>query len=163
MKPIPLLALVLFVTFVPGCTSNTSPPKIGKPAPDFTVQDSAHSVTLSQFRGKVVVLNFWASWCAPCIQETPALVAMQERMRSKGVVILGVSIDEDEAAYNRFLKQYGINFVTVREPNQNVARIYGTSGWPETYIIDRNGIVRRKFIGPVEWTSPEVLEFLGKV
>ena len=160
MKRILFLVLVLTLT---SCYSGSRPPKIGAIAPDFTVQDSAHSVTLSQFRGKVVVLNFWASWCAPCIQETPALVAMQERMRSKDVVILGVSIDEDEAAYNRFLKQYGINFVTVREPNQNTARVYGPTGWPETYILDRNGVVRRKFIGPVEWTSPEVLEFLGKV
>lgn len=146
-----------------GCYSGTHPPRIGSSAPDFTVQDSDHKVTLSQFRGQVVVLNFWATWCPPCIEETPALIKMQRRMKDKGVVVLAVSIDVDENAYHKFLKDYGVNMVTVRDEDQKAATLYGTHGWPETYIIDRNGIIRRKFIGPVEWNSPEVTEFLNKL
>ena len=75
----------------------------------------------------------------------------------RGIVVVGVSIDVDGDAYHRFLKQHGINFVTVRDPDQKVAGMYGTSGWPETYIIDRQGVLRRKFVGPVDWNAPDVV------
>ncbi|MBZ5550444.1 MAG: TlpA family protein disulfide reductase [Acidobacteriia bacterium] len=146
-----------------GCYSSTHPPRIGSAAPDFTVQDSDHKVTLSQFRGRVVVLNFWATWCPPCIEETPSLIKMQSRMKDKGVVVLAVSIDVDDAAYHKFLKDYGVNMVTVRDDAQKAASLYGTHGWPESYVIDRSGVIRRKFIGPVEWNSPEVTEFLNRL
>lgn len=84
-------------------------------------------------------------------------------MKAKGVTVVGVSIDVDGDAYHRFLKDHGVTFVTVRDPEQKSSRLYGTSGWPETYIIDRNGVVRRKFIGPVDWNSVEVTEFLTKL
>jgi cytochrome c biogenesis protein CcmG/thiol:disulfide interchange protein DsbE len=132
-------------------------------APDFTVRDSDRTVTLSQLRGQVVVLNFWATWCPPCIEEMPSLVQMQERMKSKGVTVLAVSIDVDENAYRKFLTQHGVNLLTVRDPDEKTPNLYGTHMWPETYIIDRNGIVRRKFIGAVDWTEPEVIEFIGKL
>ena len=146
-----------------GCYSGSRPPRIGNAAKDFTVQDSDRKVSLDQFKGRVLVLNFWATWCPPCVEELPSLEVMQERMRGRGVVVLGVSIDVDENAYHRFVKERGVNFLTVRDPQQKVATLYGTSGWPETYIIDRQGIVRRKFIGAVEWNSPEVLQFLSKL
>jgi peroxiredoxin len=88
---------------------------------------------------------------------------MQERMKARGVVVLGVSIDADEEAYHRFLKLRNVNFMTVRDPEEKVATLYGTSGWPETYVIDRKGVLRRKFVGPVDWTSPEVMDFLSKL
>ena len=108
-------------------------------APDFTVQDSDHTVTLSQFRGQVVILNFWATWCPPCVEETPAMVRMQARLKDKGVVVLAVRIDADAAAYHKFLKDYSVNMVTVRDEAKKAASIYGTFGWPERYVIDRNG------------------------
>jgi len=146
-----------------GCYSGNRPARIGSNAPDFTVQDSDHKVTLSQFRGQVVVLNFWATWCPPCIDETPSLVQMQARLKSKGVVVLAVSIDADDAAYHKFLKDYSVNMVTVRDEAKKASSLYGTFGWPESYVIDRNGVIRRKFIGPVDWTSPEVTDYLSKL
>src|SRR5271155_2069459 len=146
-----------------GCYSGSRPARIGSNAPDFTVQDSDHKVTLSEFHGQVVILNFWATWCPPCVEETPSLVQMQARFKNKGVVVLAVSIDDDDAAYHKFLNQYHVNMVTVRDESQKTARLYGTFGWPETYVIDRNGIIRRKFIGPVDWTSPEVSDYLSKL
>jgi peroxiredoxin len=109
------------------------------------------------------VLNFWATWCAPCTEELPSLMTMQDHLRDKGVVVLGVSIDVDQDAYHRFLRQHGINFLTVRDPDQKVAAMYGTSVWPETYVIDRQGVLRRKVIGGVDWNTPEILQFLSKL
>jgi cytochrome c biogenesis protein CcmG, thiol:disulfide interchange protein DsbE len=146
-----------------GCYSGGGPTRIGASAPDFTVQDSDHKVSLSQFRGQVVVLNFWGSFCPPCIEETPSLVRMQDRMKARGVVVLGVSIDTDDAAYHKFLKDYKINLVTVRDGDQKSSSLYGTFGWPEAYVIDRNGVIRRKFIGAVDWNSPEITDYLSKL
>jgi cytochrome c biogenesis protein CcmG/thiol:disulfide interchange protein DsbE len=146
-----------------GCYSGSRPAHIGDAARDFSVQDSDRKVDLRQFRGQVVVLNFWATWCPPCVEELPSLMVMQERTKTKGIVVLGVSIDVDGDAYHSFLKLHGINFMTVRDPEQKVAMLYGTTGWPETYVIDRQGVLRRKFVGAVDWTSPEVLDFLSKL
>jgi peroxiredoxin len=146
-----------------GCYSGTRPPRVGLAAPDFTVRDSDRTVTLSQFKGQVVVLNFWATWCPPCIEEMPSLVRMQQRMQPRGVTVLAVSVDADEGSYRRFLKDHGVNLLTVRDPDQKSTGLYGTSKFPETYIIDRQGVMRRKFIGAVDWTEPEVIDFLSKL
>jgi cytochrome c biogenesis protein CcmG, thiol:disulfide interchange protein DsbE len=158
-----ILAMLCVSLLATGCYSGSRPPHVGNPARDFTVQDSDRTVSLNQFRGKIVVLNFWATWCPPCVEELPSLMSMQDRMRAQGIVVLGVSIDVDENAYHRFLKDRGVNFLTVRDPQEKVSTMYGTSGWPETYIIDRQGVLRRKFVGAVDWTSPEVVQFLGKL
>ena len=146
-----------------GCYTGSRPPRIGSNAPDFTVQDGQNKLTLSQFRGQVVVLNFWATWCPPCVEEMPSLVEMQRRMKAKGVTVLAVSVDVDDGAYRQFLKDHGVNLLTVRDPDQKSNRLYGTFKFPETYVIDRNGVMRRKFIGAVDWTEPEVTDFLGKL
>src|SRR6202142_98622 len=160
--PAALIAIGLLGALI-GCYSGNHPARIGSNAPDFTLQDSDHSITLSQFRGQVVVLNFWATWCPPCIEETPSLVRMTARMKDKGVVVLAVSIDADDAAYHKFLKDYSVNMVTVRDESRKASDLYGTFGWPETYIIDRSGVIRRKFIGAVEWNSPEITDYLSKL
>ena len=146
-----------------GCNTGSRPQHVGSAAKDFSLQDSDRKVNLNQFRGQVLVLNFWATWCPPCVEELPSLMNMQDRLRGRGVVVLGVSIDVDQSAYHRFLKERNVNFLTVLDPEQKVAGMYGTSGWPETYIIDRQGVLRRKFIGPVDWNSPEVVQFLSKL
>jgi cytochrome c biogenesis protein CcmG, thiol:disulfide interchange protein DsbE len=158
---LPLAGLML--SLCTACFNNSRPPHIGNAAKDFTVQDSDRSVSLDQFRGKIVVLNFWATWCPPCVEELPSLMAMQERMKSRDIIVVGVSIDVDGNAYHNFLREHGINFLTVRDPQQKVASMYGTSGWPETYIIDRQGILRRKIVGPVDWTSPDIVQFLSRL
>ena len=155
-------ALVLIVLLA-GCYSGSRPRHIGQAAADFTVQDSDRKVALNQFRGQVLVLNFWATWCPPCVEELPSLMTMQNRMKGSGVVVLAISVDVDGNAYHRFLKEHDVSLLTVRDPDEKVSKVYGTSGWPETFIIDRQGIVRRKFVGPVDWTSPEVMQFLSKL
>jgi len=157
------IAVVLILLALSGCYSGTRPPRIGVAAPDFTVRDSDRTVTLSQLKGQVVVLNFWATWCPPCIEEMPSLVEMQQRMKAKGVTVLAVSVDADAGSYHQFLKEHGVNLLSVRDGDMKSNNLYGTFKFPETYIIDRNGVVRRKFIGAVDWMEPEVIDFLGKL
>ena len=146
-----------------GCDRGSQPNLVGRRAPDFTVTDSDRKVELRQIEGpKVVVLNFWATWCPPCVEEIPSLSAMQFQLQDR-VQVLAVSIDEDSDACHRFLEERGIHFQTVRDPERRSADLYGTVGWPETYVIDRRGIVRRKFIGPVNWTDPDTLAYLNSL
>jgi peroxiredoxin len=135
---------------------------VGSPAPDFTVQETSRTVSLHDFRGKLVVLNFWATYCAPCVEEMPSLVRLQKEM-GPNLTVLAVSQDPDENQYRRFLETYHIDFLTVRDPQAKSSALYGTTGIPETFIIDRSGVIRRKMIGPVNWSSPEMLEYLKKL
>jgi thiol-disulfide isomerase/thioredoxin len=118
-------------------------------------------VDLAKLRGHIVLLNFWATWCVPCIEETPSLKRLQADMPQ--VTIVGVSSDEDAAAYRQFLTVNHINFLTVRDPSGRVPGLYGTVKLPETYVIDRRGVLRRKFVSAQDWTSPEILDYLGKL
>jgi len=136
---------------------------IGSAAPQFAVEDSDRRISLGDFKGKIVVLNFWATWCPPCVDEMPSLVRMQQLMRDKGVTVLAVSVDADGGSYHKFLKDHNVNLLTVRDPDQKSNNLYGTFKFPETYIIDRNGVVRRKFIGPVDWNQPDILDYLSKL
>ena len=154
-----LLLLPLFL--LAACDRVPQPPLVDRPAPEFSVQDSGRTVALKDLRGKVVVLNFWATWCPPCVEELPSLVAMQAQMRDQ-VTVFAVSVDEDEEAYRQFLVDHRVDLLTVRDPSQKSNRLYGTVKFPESYIIDPAGIVRRKYVGPVDWTQPAVREFLAK-
>ena len=165
MRRIPVLfvlVLVLILVLVAGCNRGSHPTLVGNTAPDFTVQDADRKVTLHDLRGKVVVLNFWATWCPPCVEEMPSLVRLQSNLKDR-VVVLAVSVDEDERSYRTFLKKNNVDLLTVRDPQQKSNELYGTFKFPETYIIDRNGVVQRKFIGPVDWTRPDVVEYLNKL
>ncbi len=142
-----------------GCNRGANPSRIGKAAPDFSLPDGgAKPLRLADYRGKIVMVNFWASWCGPCIQETPALVELHHERPD--IAILGISIDEDPDAYQRFLQRFHVDYTTVLDPDQKVAKIYGTDGWPETYIIDRKGVLRRKVVGDPDWSSPEMRAYL---
>ncbi len=158
-----LPASIGVVLLLSSCFSGTHPLRIGSPAPALTIQDSDRTVSLSQYRGQVVVLNFWATWCPPCVEEMPSLVAMQRRLKPKGIAVIAVSVDVDEKAYHQFLKDHNVDLLTVRDPSQKNANLYGTFKFPETYVIDRQGKMRRKFLGAIDWTSPDVMDFLGKM
>jgi len=151
--------LLLSLALAEGCDRGDHPRQIGKPAPDFTVVDGARTVQLSSYRGKVVVLNFWATWCAPCIEEIPYLNKLQQQMPQ--VVVLGVDMGEDDGSYRQFLADNRVGFLTIRDAQQHSNALYGTSRPPETYVIDRNGQIRRKFIGPQDWTSAEIVNYLS--
>lgn len=160
VKRFTLVAAVVSLVWIAACNSN-HPPRIGSTAPDFTITDAQRTVTLSEFRGKPVVLNFWASWCGPCIEETPALIQLHNEVGGQ-VAFVGISEDEDNTAYEDFLRKYNVNFITVRD-NKRTNEVYGTFKFPETYIIDRNGKIVRKFIGATDWTAPDIVNYLKKM
>ncbi len=110
-----LLSLLLAV----GCDRGDHPRQIGRPAPDFTISEGGRSLQLSNYRGKVVVLNFWASWCAPCIEEIPSLNQLQHQMPQ--LVVLGVDVDEDASAYRQFLADHRRRFLTIRDARSGTA------------------------------------------
>lgn len=155
------LLIAMGCALASGCDRGDHPGQIGKPAPMFAVSDQERSVDLAKLRGKVIVLNFWASWCAPCIEELPSLEAMQHQLPQ--VLVVGISTDEDSGAYAAFLKQHNVDLLTVDDPEQKSNALYGTFRYPETYIIDKSGIVRRKLIGPQNFTSPEIVDYLKKL
>ena len=154
-----IVAGVLFLFFTPLYRQG-EPALTGKSAPAFSFTLNGKPMQLSDMRGKVVVLNFWASWCPPCVEETPALNRLQARISPQGGVVLGVSEDESEAKYQQFLQEQNVAFPTYRDPKQEINLQYGTTIFPETYIIDRDGKMARKVIGPQEWDRGENYAFL---
>jgi thiol-disulfide isomerase/thioredoxin len=159
VRPISIAIALLFI--LTGCDRGQHPEQINTPAPKFSISDGHTSADLSHLRGKVVVLNFWATWCAPCIEELPSLMDLQRRMPQ--VAVVAISTDEDHAAYDRFLSDHNIQLTTIWDGKQTVNPLYGTFRYPETYVIDRKGNLRRKFIGPQIWTSPEIIDYLSKL
>jgi peroxiredoxin len=144
-----------------SCDRGDRPARIGSPAPQFALADGAQNVDLAHLRGHIVVLHFWATWCAPCVVEMPSLMALQRRLPQ--VTVLAISQDEDPAVYRQFLLDYHVDLLTLRDPSERVPHLYGTVKIPETYIIDRNGTLRRKFVSAQDWTSPEVFDYLSKL
>ena len=136
-----------------GCNRGDRPGLTGQVAPDFNVSDGTSTIHLANYRGQVVLLNFWASWCVPCVQELPGL--LQLHRERPDLAILAVSIDTDPDAYARFIERRHVNLITVRDPEQTAAKLYHTEGWPETYIIDRSGRVVEKIISNVNWMDPQ--------
>jgi cytochrome c biogenesis protein CcmG, thiol:disulfide interchange protein DsbE len=140
----------------------------GDKAPNFTIRtDSGQQISPRDFGGKVLVLNFWASWCAPCVEEAPSLNQFADMFKSQGVVVLGVSVDRNEQMYRNFIKRFNVSFPTARDPEENLSYRYGTYKIPESYIIDRDGKVRRKYAGVPErdghfvpWTDEELVTFM---
>jgi len=137
----------------------------GRTAPDFPLTLNGKPAHLSDLRGKVVLLNFWASWCQPCVEEAPSLNMLQTRIAPLGGTILGVNvgINDDEGAYEKFLSDYKILFPTYRDDTEKLAASWGTTAFPETYVIDRKGRLDRKIVGPQDWTSPDMMTYLDSL
>jgi cytochrome c biogenesis protein CcmG, thiol:disulfide interchange protein DsbE len=152
------VTLFLPLALVSACDRGAHPSQPGRAAPDFNVSDGLTSIHLADYKGKVVLLNFWWSDCEPCIIELPSLLELHRDQPD--LAILAVSIDEDADSYSRFIARRHVNLITVRDPNQSAAKLFHTEQWPETYVIDRNGVIRRKFIGAQDWSSPEIRTYL---
>jgi peroxiredoxin len=155
------LAGLVFAVLVTGCDRGQHPEQVNTIAPQFAVSDGSQSADLSKLRGQVVLLNFWGSRCAPCIEELPSLMELHRRMPK--VAIVAISMDEDPEVYQRFITKNHIDLLTIRDPSQKIQTRYGTVQIPETYVIDRQGMVRRKFVSAQNWTSPEIMDYLARL
>ena len=151
--------VILPLAILSACNRGAHPAQTDKAAPDFTVSDGTTSVHLANYRGKVVLLNFWATWCQPCLVELPSL--LQLHRDQPNLVILAVSIDEDPDAYKHFIARRHVDLITVRDPTESAAKLFHTDMWPETYVIDRKGIIRSKYVGAQDWSDPEIRAFLS--
>lgn len=147
---------VLYVFAMPSYRQG-EPSMAGRVAPDFALELDGKAMQLSDLRGKVVVLNFWATWCPPCVEEMPSLIALHQRIADRGGMVLGVSLDDDEAAYERFLTEHGVVFPTYLDAGKAIPATYGTAMYPESYVIGRDGRIVRKVVGPQDWISPDML------
>lgn len=157
-----LVALALWVA-LEAPTPYLETPKTSEEVPNFTFSLNNVSQELTDLRGQVVVLNFWASWCPPCVAEMPSLERLHKQFEGRGLMVLGISVDEDGAIYESFLRDHGITFPNHRDPDRSISTLYGTFMYPETYIIDAEGKLVRKVIGPLEWDDPQVVEFLDRL
>ena len=157
-----LLLTVSFLLLFSGCSdqpqqSSQTPQGnyIGNPAPDFTLTDmQGQQVTLTQFRGKVVILNFWATWCPPCREEMPSMDRLYQQFKDQGLVMLAVNVEENGfKAVSSFLNRNPHSFPILLDINADVQNLYQVYRFPESFLIDRNGSVVDKIIGGRDWMS----------
>ena len=135
-------------------------PKTGYLAPDFSLPDkNGKPISLSQFRGKVVFLNIWATWCGPCRIEMPAMEKLYQKFKSESFVILAVSIDsQGESVVMPFLKKHGITFPILFYPDSSIMDIYMVNALPTSYIIDKKGNIVTQVLGGRNWFGPKTIE-----
>jgi peroxiredoxin len=133
------------------------PVTIGSTAPDFRakVLNENRYKTLDDYKGKVVLLNIWATWCPPCLAELPSLERLHEAYGDKGLKLVAVSIDDyvTEDSIRKFAKGLGITFEILHDSTHEIERVYQTTGYPETFVIGPEGTIRKKWIGPDDWSS----------
>jgi cytochrome c biogenesis protein CcmG, thiol:disulfide interchange protein DsbE len=156
------LLLVLGTTFlglILFSLRDTAPREGGVAPPFQIVTDSGRRVTAQSFGGKVLVLNFWATWCAPCVEEIPSLNEMQKRFAKLGVVVVAVSVDKNQRKYRAFLDRIHVSFDTARDPAASLSERYGTFQYPETYII-KDGRIMRKFPQAEDWLSDDLTQYV---
>ncbi len=155
----------LIVLFIHPDYRQGEPSLRGRAAKNFPLTIDNRSTQLSDLRGKVVLLNFWASWCQPCVDEAPSLNALAQRIAPLGGVVLGVNagVDDTQSAYEDFVRANGVAFPTYFDSSKKIALDYGTAMYPETYVIDRKGRLDRKIVGPQDWTSPEMTAYLNSI
>lgn len=155
-----IVALTVAVIAVVAGTLEQKVIEKGDTAPKFTVTtDQGPVVDRAGFKGKLLVVNFWASWCAPCIEEWPSLNEFAARYKDKGVTVVGISVDRNEKRYKDFLAKNKPAFLTARDPESNIPASYGTFLYPETYIVDQQGKVVYKIANAQNWTDPAFLNF----
>ncbi len=139
---------------------------VGKKAPEFKAKDlSGKSVSLSSFKGKPILLNFWATWCPYCREERPYLNSLHKEYKDKGLVIIAVSVDKSEETMRKFLKKMPSDFIILHDNDNAASGPYGVYSLPTSFTVDRNGIIKGKFLGVRNWTdsnSKKVIEELIK-
>ena len=134
---------------------------VGKPAPHFSLTDTQGRIwSLSDLRGQVVFVNFWATWCPPCREEMPSMETLNKMMAGKSFKMLTILSNDDPDMADRFVKTVGGTFPVLLDPDSAIGTAYGLTGVPETYIVDKQGILREKFLGPRPWDSEGALNMI---
>jgi peroxiredoxin len=165
----PVLFLVLIVgygvlTRQPTDTVDTTP-RVGRPMADFTLPDlQGRPVQLSALRGKVVLINVWATWCPPCIDEMPSIQRLYDRLHTRGLEVLAISIDAlGTQVVEPFMREYHLTFPVLLDPKGTIERLYHTGGVPESFIVDKRGLMVEKIVGPRDWSHPQMLAMFERL
>jgi thiol-disulfide isomerase/thioredoxin len=171
MKRLVLFILLIAVSLLAtGCKDKTPAKSAsesaakaaeGSAAPDFTVKDlDGKDLMLSSLKGSVVLVNFWATWCPPCKEEIPSMIKLNKAMTGKSFRMLAISIDEGgKEAVDSFFKG-NRDLPTYLDTDAKASQLYGTTGVPETFIVDKQGKIRKKIVGGIDWNSAEVISYL---
>ena len=138
---------------------------MGQPLADFTLRDlHGHTVQLSALHGKVVFVNIWATWCQPCIDEMPTIQRLYDHLHAQGLEVLAVSLDPlGEQVVAPFMRDYQLTFPALLDSTSSVERLYGTTGVPESFIVDKRGILVDKVVGPRDWSHPQIITMFERL
>ena len=162
-----MYAVLLLAFFAAaGCSKEVEKPAVeGNYAPDFTLKDlNGQEIQLSSLKGKVVLVNFWATWCPPCREEIPSMMKLNQAMQGKPFQMLAISIDEGgKEDVERYFKKQGVSLPALLDSDGKVAKRYGTTGVPETFVLNTKGLIIKKVIGPMDWAAPQVVAALDEM
>jgi Peroxiredoxin len=144
------------------------PVELGSKAPDFTaytLDSTPKPKRLADYRGQVLMINVWATWCLPCRVEMPSIEALHKAYGPKGLKIVAVSIDDPgtDAGIRAFAKQYGLTFEILHDPKGAITDLYDITGYPETFIIGRDGVIRKKLMSATDWNSPDARALVDRL
>jgi cytochrome c biogenesis protein CcmG, thiol:disulfide interchange protein DsbE len=144
------------------------PVELGTKAPDFkayTLDSVPKAKSLADYRGKVLMINVWATWCLPCRVEMPSIEALNKEYAQKGLKIVAVSIDDPgtDSTVRAFVKQYGLTFEVLHDPQAKISEAYDITGYPETFIVGKDGVIRRKLMSATNWNSPEARALVDRL
>ena len=152
-------SLLLVAALACACAEKPDPPAPDASAPPFELLDLAERThRLSDFAGQVVVLNFWATWCPPCVEEMPSLQRLQDLLGEDGLKVVAVSVDERYSDIPPFVAEHGLRFLVLHDLGKRVSRRYEVFQFPETWIIRRDGTLAAHIIGARDWAAPASLE-----
>lgn len=169
--PYTLLVAALFSVFILALNKvDLRPGEVEYPAEAFIAPEfelptlQGGKIKLSDYRGKVLFINFWATWCATCKVEMPSMEKLYQRFREYDFEMLTISVDKDLSLISPFIKEYNLSFPVLLDPDSKVAkRDYKTTGVPETFVVDKNGIIVHKAIGPRDWANDETMEAFAQL
>lgn len=164
-----ILLIAIMATLLTAKTSlaRTSPWDIealpNNQAPTFSLPDTnGKTISTSAFQGKVMLINFWATWCAPCREEMPALDALQQEFKENGLAIIGINIDNELGPVKQFIKDTKTKFLILHDPEMKIHDNYKVTSYPCTFLVDKKGVIQKYWIGPQEWNSDEFKKILQK-
>lgn len=163
----PLVIMMLSAGLLAACNRSpkeTPPPAkaVGQSAPDFVLKDiKGKTWRLSELKGKMVFVHFWATWCPPCRGELPAVQTLSQSLPPEASQILAILNNDQAEVAEKFAGGIGFTAPILLDPENRAAKAYGTTGVPETYIVDKNGILREAIIGAMDWNSPEARQILA--
>jgi len=167
MRRLAVIAAAVMLLFATGCGRDRVPTgrlAIGRPAPDFSLRDlSGKTHRLSDYRGKVVMINFWATWCPPCRAELGSMQRLFAAPPGNDFRMLTILVNDSPANGAMMARKKGYTFPILMDPEGTTGQAYGITGVPETYIVDRNGILREKVIGADDWNSPRARDLIRSI